>query len=297
MTFPFHRALLSMNVLVALFSVASLIWLVPVIQRGRLLAIAMLTLGVGTVLGPYFFAIDGPIQFSLDRILWIAMFGLSLAGWRLGHVRIPAITRMDWVVMAIVGWFLISALARRPSAPEKFPRGTWLFYVAMPAGMYLIARIVPVRSRDIQWLTLGLVGLGLYLAVTAMFEVCGSAWARVPAVHRRSGIMAVLRSRPRSVDEPIRKWLPDRHFSDRLFAGNHQIGSRGKLLYGVALVILLGGLYATLTRSIWLGGLGGLAMVGLVYSPRWIRVLGLATVVLLGGVCSWGQGSIGSDET
>ena len=69
------RSLLAMNVLVALFSIASLIWLVPVIQRGRLLAIAMLVLAVGTVLGPYFFAIDGPIQFSLDRILWIAMFG------------------------------------------------------------------------------------------------------------------------------------------------------------------------------------------------------------------------------
>jgi len=62
-----------------------------------------------------------------------------------------------------------------------------------------------------------------------------------------------------------------------------QSGRRGKLLYGAAFTVLLIGLYSTLTRSVWLGGFAGLAMVGFFYAPRWLRVLGLAAFVLLAG--------------
>jgi O-antigen ligase len=59
-----------------------------------------------------------------------------------------------------------------------------------------------------------------------------------------------------------------------------QAGRRGKLLLALVLVILFVGLYATLTRSVWLGGIGAMAMVAMVHAPRWVRVLGLAFVVL-----------------
>ena len=278
-----------MNLLVALFSIASLIWLVPVIQRGRLLAIAMLVLGVGTVFGPYFFAIDGPFQFSLDRGLWLAMFTIAFAGLRFGQVRLPALTRVDWAVIAIVGWFLISALGGGPPLPNSSPPvAKWIFYVAMPAGMYLIARIVPVRAHDIHWMISGLVTLGLYLAITAMLEVFGPHGLVFPQyIVDPDPWQFFGRGRGPLMNPTANGFIISIALTACLLAAIES-GRQGKLLYGLALVVLFGGLYATLTRSVWLGGIGGLAVVGCVYSPRWVRVLGLAVAVLLAGALAMG---------
>jgi O-antigen ligase len=50
------------------------------------------------------------------------------------------------------------------------------------------------------------------------------------------------------------------------------------------MLVLLLGVYATLTRSAWLGAASVFAIVALVYAPRWVRVLGLISVVFLGGI-------------
>ena len=43
-----------MNLLVGMFSLAALVWLVPVIRRGGVIPIGIVVLLVGTVLGPAF---------------------------------------------------------------------------------------------------------------------------------------------------------------------------------------------------------------------------------------------------
>ena len=49
-------------------------------------------------------------------------------------------------------------------------------------------------------------------------------------------------------------------------------------------------MYATLTRSVWVGALLATGVVAFVYLPRWVRVLGLATTVLFGGAFLSGFG-------
>ena len=48
-------------------------------------------------------------------------------------------------------------------------------------------------------------------------------------------------------------------------------------------LIVLAGLYATLTRSAWMGGIAAIGLVAFIHSARWQRVLALAMVLLVGG--------------
>lgn len=277
-----------MDLLVALFSLAALIWLVPVLQSGRLIAVPMLVLIVGTVLGPAFFAIDGPIQISLDRVLWIAMFGLAAISWRLGELSVPKPNRIDWLVILIVGWFFLSSLRGGPVPTGSSPVARWFFYIVMPAGMYFIARLVEVRRQDIRWLLVGSILLGLYLALTAMMEVSGLHGFVFPRYIVNADVWEFYGRGRGPIMNPSGNGLLMSISLVAATIGFIYTDRRGKLIYIVIGTILLGGVYATLTRSAWMGAVAAVALVAMIYSPRWVRVLGLMAVIVLGGACMAG---------
>ncbi len=272
-----------MEFLIALFMIAGLVWTVPIIQSGRLFVIAMLVLGVGTVFGPAFFSIDALIQISLDRMILFGMLGMAIVGLRLGYAKVPALNRLDWFVMGMVGWFLTSAILGGPKPTGTPPVARWLFYIAIPAGMYVFARLTDVRARDVRLMLAGSIVLGIYLAVTAVFEITGMHGFVFPSY----------------IPDPTKWQFYGRGRGPLLNpAGNGIVmsislvaaaigfvysGRRGKLIYAVAATVIFCGVYATLTRSAWLGAIGALAILALIYSPRWVRVLGMATVVIIGG--------------
>ena len=272
-----------MNLLIALFSIAGLVWMLPVIQRGRVLVFAMVTLIVGTVFGPAFFSVDGPIQFSLDRLLWIAMFGFAAIGWRLSYTHVPRLNRMDWVVMAIVVWFFLSAIRGGPMPTGSPPIARWLFYILMPAGMYTIARLVDIRGKEVRWMLVGSIVLGLYLATTAMLEVTGLHQLVFPMYIRNPENWVFFGRGRGPLMNPAGNGIVISIGVTAATLGVIFAERRQKLLFAVLGVVLLGGIYATLTRSVWLGSLLAMGLVALVYSPRWVRVVGLASVFVIGG--------------
>ncbi len=272
-----------MELLIVLFAIAGLVWLIPVIQSGRLIVIAMAVLGIGTVFGPDFFHLEGPIQLSLDRLLWLGMLGLAVIGWRLGDVHTPALHRIDWLVIGIVGWTLVSAISSSHQTTGTPPIARWLFYIMMPAGMYAMARSVEIRVRDVRWMLTGSIALGIYLAVTALFEISGLHALVFPAFIADATTWEFYGRGRGPLMNPS-----GNGFLISISAVAASIGviysqRRGKLVYAVMTLVLLAGVYATLTRSAWLGGIAALGLVALVHSPRWQRVLALATLMLLGG--------------
>jgi O-antigen ligase len=271
-----------------LFVLAAMVWLVPLLRKGRLFVGAISVLVIGTVFGPSFFAIDGPIQISLDRILWSVLFVFAAVSWRLGMIRLPSLSRVDMAMIGIVVWFLVRAVIAGPPPAGSSPVARWLFYIAMPAGMYLIARLVIVRQSDVRWLTQSLMGLGLYLAVTAICEIKGLHGLVFPKF---------------IVDAQHWEFFGRGRGPLMNPSGNGMLISVGlvaacleflyakprvKLVYGCAILVLLGGVYATLTRSAWMGAVAAAGLVVLLYSPRWLRVLGLASAVLVGGAMMMG---------
>jgi O-antigen ligase len=272
-----------MHFLIALFSLACLVWMVPLLQRGRMIGIAMLVLGVGTVFGPSFFAFDGPIQISLDRLLWLGMLGVAVIGWRLGRTHLPKLNRMDWLLIGILCWFFASALRGGVVPTGSSPVARWLFYLLMPAGMYAAARMVEIRAGDVRWILGGSIVLGVYLAVTALLEVNEMHSLVFPRFIADAEEWEFFgRGRGPLLNPAGNGFL----MSIALVAaalGFLYAPRRGKLMYALVAIVLCVGVYATLTRSAWVGGCFAVGVVGLMYSPRWARVLALATVVVLGG--------------
>jgi O-antigen ligase len=277
-----------MSLLAVLFAIAMLVWSVPIVRSGRPFPLALIVLVSGTIFGPHFFAINGPIQISLDRVLFAVMIVVAAAGLRMRTTQLPSLTRGDALVVAMVIWFFVSAVTADGPPPKTPPLARWLFYVAMPAGMYAVARMISIRQRDVRWLSWGAIGLGVYLAVTAVFEIRGlhalvfpryivdpQAWeffgrGRGPLMNP-SGNAIVM---------SIAAACAAMGF---VGAPRHR-----KLVLGVATLCLMTGIYATLTRSAWLGGLSAVAIVISVHSPRWVRALGLATAVFLVAIAATG---------
>ncbi len=277
-----------MQFLIILLAIASSVWLIPLVRSQRGVALPLLVLVIGIVCGPEFFAIDGPIQISLDRVLWALMLVYVAVNVRLGNFVLPKITRTDCTVVLATGWLLLSCLRSGESPEGSSAVARWIFYVAMPSGIYFACRIVPIQPSDVRWMSRIFLALGVYLAITALCEI--------------SGLHAIVFPR-HIVDPKIWEFFgrgrgpllnPSGNgiliTTSLVLASVEFFQSRGriKLLFALIAVVLMAGVYATLTRSAWMGAGAALGIVGLVYLPRWVRVLGLATLVLFGGAMAMG---------
>lgn len=277
-----------MNVLAILFLIAAAVWIIPIVKDGRLVRILTLMFLVGTVFGPPFFAIDGPIQISLDRMLWAAMIGLALVQWRLGKLPLPAVTRIDACVLALMLFLFWRSRGGDLVETRVDPTARWLFYIFLPTGVYFFARIAKVRQVDFRWMLYGVISLGVYLSFTAVCEVKGFHALVYPKFILDPEVwMFYGRGRGPLLNPAGNGFVIG--VAMAAVAANF-VGSdrRTKAIYAAIGVILLLGGYATLTRSCWLGVAGAVAIVGLIHSPRWLRVIGLAVTVLLAGAMMMG---------
>ena len=278
-----------MEFLILLFAFAALVWMIPIIHSGRLIRIAMIVLLIGTALGPPFFNIDGVIQFSLDRILWFGMLGLAAVHWRMGNFKLPKLTRIDWLVIALVGYVFLSSLSAGsgPYLIKAFSR--WLFYFVMPAGIYFIARVADIRKIDFRWLSLTSILLSLYLAVTAIFEVKGFHAAVFPKfiVDPAASLEFLGRGRGPLLNPVANGFVMSLGVTACVFGfinSNHRM----RAVYALLTLVISIGAYETLTRSVWVGIALIFAVVALCYGPRWLRIWGMAAAVMLGGAMSLG---------
>ncbi|MCM2372039.1 O-antigen ligase family protein [Rhodopirellula sp. ICT_H3.1] len=276
-----------------LFLIAALPWALPVLMRVRVLSAVIAILVLGTVFGPAFFAIQGPISLSLDRIAWAGvMLILTLRLIRRSE-SIDHFHRLDFVAIGLVIWVLLSCLRFGLFSPDPPPVARWLFYIAMPATLYMVARTG--FGSDGQGLTSAinalvtvLVVLGTYLSITAVFEV----------MDIRSLVF------PRFINDPDVWEFYGRGRGPLLNpAGNGILmtlgltacvirffssGRYGKVAYGLLAVIALAGCYATLTRSVWCGAALSLAILGMLYVPMKVRVVAFVMTILFAGAMTLG---------
>ncbi|QDT12151.1 O-antigen ligase family protein [Planctomycetes bacterium K23_9] len=277
-----------MEFLIVLFSLAGIIWMIPLAHGGRLFRFATIVLLAGTVVGPDFFSVDGPIQISLDRVLWGAMLLLAVIHWRLGNNQFSKITRVDVLIVCILLLFFVSGMSQGsgPYASRSFSR--WLFYLVMPAGIYLVSRLVQIRESDIRWFCNVMIGLTVYLAITALCEIKGINAAVFPKYILDSERWEFFgRGRGPLMNPVANGFLMTIGFVScvvNFFSCSRPM----KFVYSGAAGIIALGSYATLTRSVWVGLMLAVAIIGFVYLPRWVRILGLATAVMFAGALALG---------
>ena len=269
-----------MELLVTLFGVSLLPWTLPIVREGRLLALGTAVLLAGALFGPAFYAVEAGVQWSIDRLLLLGLLGLIVVRWRFGEVSLRPLSRVDWLLVGLAGWLLLRALPAEAIMGGTPPTSRWLAFVAMPMALYSVARIVPVNDRDVGRFLDVMIGLSVYLAVTALLEV--------------SGLHAFVF--PRYIVDPAEWEFFGRGRGPFLNpVGNGivltaalaaavcrlvQSGRCGKLGFGVVILLLTAGIVATLTRSVWVGAVLAVAISGLVFLPRSVQLLAVAAAVL-----------------
>jgi len=270
-----------MNLLVVLFGIAFLLWGLLLARYASLAVAGLAVVLTGACFGPPFFAIEGPIQISADRLLWGLLMILFIVHWRLGWTAVQSFQRSDWVVLLLLGWLLVGS-QRGGAVPDgSSPLARWLFYFALPAGIYAVARWAAVRRHELRGVLNVLIGFTVYVSVIAICEWrgwYGLVFPRYIADPTLSEFFG--RARGPLLNPAANGVLLTAGLGLVLIRGV-QAERLGKILYG-----LLGGLvclavYGTLTRGVWLGALLAIAAVAAFYAPRWVRVLGLAAAVLL----------------
>ena len=272
----------SLMFLGVLLLIAISVWFVPLVERARLPLLAAVVLTVGTVFGPPFFAIDGPVQISIDRVLFAIVCVVAFFSLRGSTATLPKVVASDWIVVAYTLWVLISA--KRGDAPAgENPLGTWIFYILLPAMMYGVVRIAKLEEIDLKRVELAFLVIGLYLAVTAVFESRGWYSLVFPRFIADPKLWEFLGRGRGPLLNPSANGIV-------LTIGLAVAGVRflradrsGRIGYGIAMLIILAGLYSTLTRSVWIGGVLALAIVFWRVTPGWAKALSLATAVLLAG--------------
>lgn len=275
-----------MKLLILFFLIASLVWAVALMRRlpkqhtQSLSRAVVWLLLIGTVLGPASFAIEGPIQISVDRVFLALVCAAAVIQWRFGVLRLDRWQRVDVVLGLFTLYLLFKSLGGVPHDAHVNPMGRWLFYVFVPLIVYTIARFSRFTRADFRWMLNALIGLGLYLSVMAMFETLG--WHQFVF--------------PRSIVDPTQWEFFGRGRGPLMNPiGNGfvislgiaalttrflDVSRRGKLICLCCGAILMAGCYATLTRSCWIGAVGPLMIAGWVFGSRAIRALALIACVL-----------------
>lgn len=266
--------------LALLFALAISVWLVPLIERARLPLLGMMVLIIGTVFGPAFFAVDGPLLMSLDRVLFAVLCIIAFFSLPGETATIPRWNSTDWIVVAYVVWVLIST--QHGEAPsDSSPVGTWIFYVLLPAAMYLIVRVARIRDVDLRRVETAMIWLGCYLSFTAICEWRGwyslvfPKYIADPATWEFFGRGRGPLLNPSGNGIVLTSTLAVA--AVRFLRGDR----RQRLIYSVICVLMLAGLYATLTRSVWIGAALALVIVFWQVMPRWSKVLGFFACGLL----------------
>lgn len=272
-----------MEFLIGIFFFACLIWVIPLLRTGAILRSAMVILVVGTVFGTPFFYIDGPIQLSIDRILWFGLMGSLFLGLRLGFTKFPKLNRADCLMAGIVGWFFIAAATGGPAVPKTNPIAPWLFFTVIPAGMYVAARVVTITKKDAEFFVSAFLGLGLYLAITAVCEWRGWHFAVFPKYIVDPEQWEFFGRARGPLMQPAGNGVLLGACLAAAISRFMNGGRAGKTIYGAIAMIMLMGMYATLTRSVWIGAALVVCIFVLLYSPRWVRVLGLIAATALAG--------------
>ncbi|MEM9940418.1 MAG: O-antigen ligase family protein [Planctomycetota bacterium] len=207
----------------------------------------------GSVIGRDFFAIEGPIPVTIDRILLGSMIGWW--GWKLisGRQRHLPLNLLDIAVLLWISVLSISTLTHDWTTLGNMPASRLLFFNWMPVGLYFLARNVPISANTLRWLFGVMIGFGVYLAFVAIAETQGMQSLIFPRYIMTSSFREFLGRARGPFLNPVSNGL----FLTVSFCCTLMLWPRTKSVkHRVAIVVLsllfAAGAYLTLTRTVWL---------------------------------------------
>lgn len=239
----------------------------------------------GSVFGHDFFNLPaGPIPITLDRLLLagtLAMFGVL---WLLGKEDLRKLNRVDVSILILMAVISFSTITHNWKILNNMPLSRLLFFNLMPLAIYWVVRTCKLKPADLKFIAVTLGLFGLYLALTAIAEVRDISALVVPKYIVNPEFHEFLGRGRGPFLNPVSNgifmttccccvlmWWPRANRNSKV------------VLISVTLVIMIG-VYATLTRSVWVGfiaGCGGLFVWLPASRPAKAAMILAATIVMI----------------
>jgi O-antigen ligase len=278
-----------MDFLLVILPLAGLIWLAWFMLRGSLVGGCLAAILAGACFGYSFWHAEGGLPLTTDRLLIVLLAATYVIRRRWGQADPKPMGRADWALLMLLGALGMSTFGNDWHDHNNQPAAHLVFYWLMPALVYWIARQSPMSVGTLRTAFGTLAVFGVYLTLTALAEGSGQTWALFPTYMASSTTEYYGRARGPFLN-PAEMGIYLTVCLAAALSFGPRFSRRGQMLLLGFTVLTLGGIYATLTRSAWMGGALGLAVLLAFNLPRQWRTLFLGSGALAGIVllaASW----------
>ncbi len=286
-----------MPVVVAVLSLAAIVWGTICARRGSIVVGGGLLLVVAYAFGHEFWNVRlGPLPVTLDRVLLVGLLVAFAVQWRVRRFTIRPLTAGDWMLAALLVLLAASAITSgqleiTEGVASKWGRLVTSFF--MPATLFFIARQIQVTGQDWSRLLSALVLFGVYLAVTAIME-SAQMWSLVFPRYIADPNLGIHFGRARGPE--LNSVSLGLYLTAAFWCAWTLLTQAARRWHQLALLsalpLMAYGVFLTYTRSTWLGLAASAAIVALMEIPRRWRfpAVGAATLAgLLVIAASWSQ--------
>ncbi|MFK7769104.1 MAG: O-antigen ligase family protein [Mariniblastus sp.] len=234
--------------------------------------IPALALGVviaGCVFGHDFFHISGgPIPITLDRVLLVGLVVLFGALYLFGREDLRSLNKADWTILALIAVLGFSTVTHDFRMMKNMPASRLLFFNLLPVTLYVVLKTSRLKREDLKFIAIVLGVFGFYLAATGIAEIKELTALVYPKYIMNSESVEFLgRGRGPFLNPVSNGIFQVVCFCCVLMWWPRASGNTRFLLLATALVISIG-VYATLTRSVWLGLVAACGLFIWVPAPR-----------------------------
>lgn len=250
-----------MLALVLIAALVVIVWTAVFATRGSLLAGCCVLIVITACLGhPFFHTQLGPLTVTLDRLLLPVLLLAYAVQWRLGRTDPKPVTRSEVVLVALVALLTISTFTHdwNVTLPDQVPP-IWRLIAGylVPAIVYWIARQSPLTDSGLSKVYACFALVGVYLGATGMAEIAQQWWLVFPKHIADPEVgLHFGRARGPMVQGPTYGLYVGVCMICAWAWSQRNAAARMPLVLA-ALPILLGGVFFSYTRSVWMGaGLG-----------------------------------------
>ena len=229
----------------------------PKINFRPIPTIACAVVIVGAVFGHEFFHVSGgPVPITLDRLLIAALVIVFGALYLLGREDIRKLNLADWTIVALITVITFSTITHDFRFLKNMPASRLLFFNLLPVTLYVVLKTACISRDDLKFIAVAMGLLGMYLACTAIAEVKEFTSFVFPSYIMNSETTEFLGRGRGPFLNPVSNGIFQAICFCCVLMWWPRTGNATRfVLLGAALIISVG-VYATLTRSVWVGLVG-----------------------------------------
>lgn len=271
-----------MTAIIAIVGLAVLVWTAALLARGGPIVGALAVLIVGTCFGYLFFYLPvRPIPITADRVLFVIVMAIAVAGRRFGWTAKTPWNKADVLLAALLVLLTASVAVGDWSYRGNLPASRLLFYYLMPAGLYWITRQARLTGGQARLAFGVLTLLGIYLAATAVAELFRWREFIFPAYIASSEHAEFLGRGRGPFLNPASNGYTMSLGLCAMWMWWPRLAAFGRASIAILVLLFIAGLYATLTRCVWLGAVAMSVVAGAMILPRaWRAPLVILPLVL-----------------